>query len=192
MPDIRAFIALEIDEQTKQKILHLLDTLKKSGADAKWLTENQLHLTLKFLGNIEDNMTQKISGVLSDISGSARPFAINFSETGAFPDLEHPRVICLGIGKGAEHLEALNREIENSLEELGFKKEERPFKPHLTLGRVRSLKNLPNLIKTIKGKEKDLEPIDNVKIDKLTLFKSRLDPEGAVYIPITRNALRKI
>jgi len=188
MPTIRAFIAVEIDEPNKQEICSLISCLKKSEADAKWITEDQVHLTLKFLGNIDKAEIQKISDALSDIADNFRPFEISFSEIGAFPNMNRPAVIWLGIDKGAGILKMLNEKIETALEKTGFRQENREFKPHLTIARIRSPKNTPNLIKLIK--ETGFNPgVNNSRIDKLTLFQSALNPKGAVHTIILQKYL---
>jgi len=179
MPTIRAFIAVEIDAQIKQKISNLISVLKKSGADAKWADENQMHLTLKFLGNINKDKIEEISGAMSSVSSNSKSFAVSFSEIGAFPDTSRPRVIWLGVDKGAEDLKILNDRTETSLKKIGFAKEGRKFEPHLTLARIRSPKNISNLIKLIGETNCDIK--DETRIDKLTLFQSILNSKGAIY-----------
>ncbi len=191
MNTIRAFIAVEIDESNKQKICGLISGLKKSEADAKWITEDQMHLTLKFLGNTDKSEIQKISDALSDIADNFNSFKINFSEIGAFPNMNRPAVIWLGIDKGAGILKMLNEKIETALEKIRFRQENREFKPHLTLARIRSPKNTPNLIKLIK--ETSFNSGDNdSRINKLTLFQSALNPKGAVHTIILQKYLRDI
>lgn len=176
---LRAFIAIEIDDQTKENLSGLITRLKESGADVKWITENQMHLTLKFLGNIGGDNVRDISNALSAISNNFKSFTTTFSKIGAFPNLNHPVVIWLGIDKGAGRLEELNRKIELAMEGLGFKKEGRIFKPHLTLGRVRSPKNIPALIKLVE--KTGFNPAVESNACKLTLFQSMLSSKGAAY-----------
>jgi len=190
MPAIRAFIAVEINNQAKQKISKLISVLKKSDIDAKWVTEDQMHLTLKFLGNVNKDKIQEISDAISVISNNFKSFAVSFSEIGAFPNTSHPRVIWLGIDKGAESLKMLNDEIEASLERLGFAKESREYKSHLTLARIRSSKNISNLIKLIRETHCDIG--DEILIHKLTLFQSILNPKGAVYSVLLKKFLQNI
>jgi RNA 2',3'-cyclic 3'-phosphodiesterase len=188
MPNIRAFIAVEINEQTKQKISGLISHLKKSGADVKWITENQMHLTLKFLGDIDERDVQKISDALSDIADNFNSFTINFSKIGAFPDMDRPSIIWLGIDKGAESLKTLSEKIETALKKLRLKQENREFKPHLTLARIKSPKNMQNLLKLVK--EIDAKSWDGSQISSLTLFQSALNPKGAVHAILAKKYLR--
>lgn len=189
MNTFRAFIAVEIDGRARQKISELISNLKKSGADAKWITENQMHLTLKFLGNISEEDIQKISDALSGVSNNFNSFMINFSRIGAFPNLDHPAVLWLGVDKGADYLKTLAGEIENALEKSGFAREAREFQPHLTLARIKSPKNMPELARL--ARKTDFISGD-VQINKLVLFKSRLSPKGAIYTIILEKLLQNM
>ena len=183
MDIIRAFIAIDIDKHNKQKISGIISYLKTANADIKWITENQIHLTLKFLGNIEQNKIQDISKILKSIAMDFSPFNIQFSGIGAFPNILHPRVIWLGMNKGKESLKLLNNKIETELERLGIRKEKREYKAHLTLGRVRTLKNVSKLITLIN--EAKFHPQEEIKIDKLILFQSTLTAKGAIHSPLS-------
>lgn len=190
MATIRAFIAVEIDNQTKQKILELISIFKKSNADIKWITDDQIHLTLKFLGNIDKDKVREISDSISDISDNFNSFKIAFSRIGAFPSLNHPAVIWLGIDKGAESLKTLNEKIETALEKLGFERESREFKPHLTLGRVKSNKNMSDLTKLLE--ETTFCFGNDTQINKLTLLQSDLSPKGAIHSIVLQKYLQNI
>ena len=189
MNTIRAFIAVEIDNQTKQKISDLISNLKKSKADIKWITEGQMHLTLKFLGNIDNGRVQEISGALSSISHNVKPFEITLSDIGAFPNLNRPRVIWAGIAKGAEYLKTISEKIETGLEKLGFEKEDREFNPHFTLGRVKTSKDLTELKKLLNETQFNSE--NEIKINELVLFQSTLSPKGATYSKLSVISLQK-
>ena len=184
MNTIRAFIAVEIDQPNKQKISDLISNLKKSKADVKWITEDQMHLTLKFLGNIDKDKVQDISNTLSNISNNFKSFTISLSNIGVFPNLNRPRVIWLGVDKGADYLKNLSERIENELEKLGFEKEDREFNPHLTLGRVKTSKDLSELKKLINETQFNSE--NWVEINKLILFQSTLTSKSAIYDALTK------
>ncbi|MBU1061178.1 MAG: RNA 2',3'-cyclic phosphodiesterase [Candidatus Omnitrophica bacterium] len=189
MDTIRAFVAIEIDEPNKQKLSDLITQFKKSNTQIKWVTENQMHLTLKFLGNIDGSLVPNISEALKNISENFTQFNIKLSKIGAFPNLQRPRVIWIGIDKGKENVILLANSVETALERLNFAKEKREFKTHLTLGRVKSLKNISGLTKIIS--ETGLQFQDEIKIDKLILFQSTLTPKGAIYTPLAESYLTK-
>lgn len=192
---IRAFIAVEIDQPNKQKLLELISELKKTNTDIKWVNENQMHLTLKFLGNIEEGQVEQISGALKTTADNFNAFNISLTKVGAFPNLRRPRVIWIDIDKGAGELKSLSTKIETELEKLGFApstslgtgKEKREFKAHLTLGRVRSLKNIENLEKIIS--EVNFQAGNEIRIDKIVLFQSTLTPKGAIYTPLSKHPI---
>ena len=149
-----------------------------------------MHLTLKFLGNIEEGHVEQISGALKSIADNFNAFSINLTRVGAFPDLKRPRVIWIGIDKGAGELKTLGAKIETELEKLGFAKEKREFKAHLTLGRVRSLKNIENLEKIIN--EVKFQAGNEIKIDKIILFQSKLTPKGAIYTNLSEHPINDL
>lgn len=179
MTAIRAFIALEISQPHKQKISGLISSLKSSDADIRWLAENQMHLTLKFLGNIQQDSVKNISQILRSIAMDTNAFTMDLTGIGAFPNIKHPKVIWLGIEKGSLSINILSDKIEQGLEHLGFKREKRLFKPHLTLGRVKSLKNIKKLLDIIAKIKFQCEEF--ILINKIILFQSTLTPKGAVY-----------
>ena len=187
MPSLRTFIAVEIDPSHKQKLTHLISALKSSNSDVKWVNETQIHLTLKFLGNIEESKVHEISDTLKSIANNAKEFTITLSNIGTFPNAKRPRVIWVGIDKGKTELKLLASQIETELEKLGFPKENRDFKSHLTLGRVRSPKNLQNLTKLLS--EVSFQSESGIKINKLILFQSTLTPKGAIYKKLTELTL---
>jgi len=180
---IRSFIAIELDEKTHEHLAQVQDELKKHGGDIKWVAPSNIHLTLKFLGNVAPDKIDKIKAILDEVAKTHAPFEISLSEVGGFPNLKRPRVIWMGIDKGAEQAAALAGELEKKLTELGFAKESRPFKCHLTLGRVK--KTRPGLVL---GTEKT-RPGLVFSVTHLTLFQSTLTPKGAVYAVLHRAAV---
>ena len=179
---IRAFIAVEIDSPNKQKLSELIALFKKTDTDVKWVNENQMHLTLKFLGNIEEIKVQEVSRALESIIKDFKKFTISFSKIGAFPNINKPRVVWVAIDEGKGTLKLLADKIESRLEKIGFEKEKREFKAHLTLGRVKSLKNISQLTEVIQ--KTGFQSQDKIKISALILFQSTLAPKGAIYAPL--------
>ena len=189
---IRAFIAVEIDQSLKQKISELISKLKKSDTNIKWVNENQIHFTLKFLGNIEESKVQAISAVLKSITSHSKEFALTLSDIGAFPNMKRPRVIWIGADKGADNLKILADKIEIELEKLGFEKEKREFKSHLTLGRVKNSKNKKRDSDHFLKLQKWSLSLGEIKIDKLILFQSTLTPKGAIYTPLSEYPIHNL
>lgn len=175
---IRTFIALELFSEIRQELSKIQGELKKSGADAKWVKPENIHLTLKFLGSTPSDKIETINQILLDISSRFPVFEMSLSQLGAFPKIESPRVIWIDIKEGKETLQTLVKEIEEKLSSLGFPPEDRPFQTHITLARIRSSLNRINLVNKLKG-----IPIPdlNQRIDKITFLKSTLTPKGPIY-----------
>ncbi|MCM8783282.1 MAG: RNA 2',3'-cyclic phosphodiesterase [Candidatus Omnitrophica bacterium] len=177
---IRTFIAIEIPEPLRKEFSQLQNELKKSDADVKWVDPKNMHLTLKFLGNTEEKELREIKEVLEKNIQDTNPFEINFFRLGAFPKLDFPRVIWVGIEKGKENLTLLAEKIEKCLVQRGFPKEKKPYSCHLTLGRLRSFKNKDKL-KKIFEERINFRTENNLIVDKIFLFKSELTSLGPIY-----------
>lgn len=175
-----------------EKIALVEDELKKLEADVKWVEPGNIHLTLKFLGEISDEQAVQVKGILDKIAAGFNPFEITLSGIGGFPKLDYPRVIWVGIDKGRKETAEIAKRIEAELEKTGFEKEERPFTAHLTIGRVRS----PQTKEALKEKLTSLSqrpPAYNglsVKIDAVRLYQSKLSGNGAVYTPLHAAGLK--
>jgi 2'-5' RNA ligase len=175
---LRCFIALDISDHIRKDFGDIIDRLKKHDADVKWVRVDNMHLTLKFLGKTPENVLPKIQESLFNIVLSYNPFYIRIYATGVFPNRKYPRVIWIGV-EDSDILKRLQIDIEDTMASLGFKKEQRSFKPHLTLGRVRSHKGIMPLVldlDTFKDKE-----FGNIHVKNIKLMKSELKPHGAIY-----------
>ena len=138
MRPVRTFIAVELSGTVIARAQEAIKQLKTSGADVSWVAKPQMHLTLKFLGNVTEIETPDICRVVAEAAAGIEPFEIVFKGLGAFPRVSEPRTIWLGIDQGQQELEVLHNAIEEALKkEMGFGKEHRKFHPHLTLGRLR-------------------------------------------------------
>jgi 2'-5' RNA ligase len=176
--DLRCFIAIGIPAQLQKNIGECIGILGKYDADIKWVAPENLHLTLKFLGNTPDILLPKIRESLAAVVSTYEPFYIKIYGTGVFPNKKHPRVIWAGL-QDADGMKNLQEEIGRSMAVLGFKKEDREFNPHLTLGRVRSQGRMILLVKELETFEK--KEFGSVPVDRILLMKSELKPKGPVY-----------
>ncbi|TRZ80038.1 RNA 2',3'-cyclic phosphodiesterase [bacterium] len=177
---MRAFIAITLPENINKKLSSVQDRLKKSNADVKWVSAANIHITLRFLGDIDKKTTSLISEVIRETSKHHARFDISISRIGVFPSLLHPQTIWVGIDKGSPACMILQNQIEICAEKFGIKKEARAFLPHLTLGRVRSQKNKHALIKILE-KEKDFSITTKIPVNKIVLFSSLITQQGPVY-----------
>lgn len=186
---IRTFIAIEISEDLRQELAEVQQELRESEADVKWVKPQNLHLTLKFLGDLPEEKTREVKEILENIARHTQPFEANFAGIGAFPKLDFPRVVWVGIEKGKDELIGLAKEIEEELTRLGIPKEKRGFSAHLTLGRIRSPKNKDRLKSIIQ--EIDFVAKNEISVEEITLFQSKLTPQGPIYTALSKHILKR-
>ncbi|MBI5055953.1 MAG: RNA 2',3'-cyclic phosphodiesterase [Nitrospirae bacterium] len=175
---MRSFIAIELSEAAIAALSGLQHELKKSGADVRWVRTEGIHLTLRFLGNIEDKDADKIVKIIEGTCKKYTAFNLELRGAGVFPNMKSPRVLWVGVtGNGA--FIKLQQEIEDGMASLGFEKEDRRFTPHLTLGRFRSMSGKDALLNAIEShKESRLGVIE---VRAVYLMRSDLSPAGAKY-----------
>ncbi len=176
---MRAFIAAHLTDSLRREIALCQAEFKGTGADVKWVDPDNLHLTLKFLGEIAEDRVSTLLETLKLALLPLSPFAISIEGIGAFPRTTSPRVVWLGVHQGAEELIKLAEKAEQACEKLGFAKEERPFAPHLTIGRVRSRDQLAPLIKRLQVAE--FRGSETVPVNQISLFESVLSSKGPLY-----------
>ncbi len=176
---IRSFIAIEFPQVLRSKLESLQRELKRQEADVKWVRPEGIHLTLKFLGSISRDEIDRISNVLAGIVPRWSPFSMKIKGLGCFPSVRNPRVLWMGIQEGAGEVLSLQKAIEKASLEKNFPPEDRPFKPHLTLGRIRSPRRREALMASMET-NRDIE-IGSFFAQEVSLFQSELKPSGAVY-----------
>jgi 2'-5' RNA ligase len=179
---MRAFIAIELPQETKDALARLQNQLKKAGADVKWVEPQNIHLTLKFLGDITDEQFQKISLIIDTVAKEDHPYNIRINELGAFPKIEQLRVIWVGIDSGDKETKKIAKALEEMIQKIGIPKEDRAFSSHITLGRTRSALNRNNLIDELRKRQENFKPENGEFVaTKITLFQSILSPTGPTY-----------
>ncbi len=174
----RIFAAIKIipDENFLQIYYRLKNAMKKDKI--KWVSEENIHITLKFFGETEEKRIESICEILDDVSHEFNSFNINFSKVGIFGSSYKPRVIWFGI-ENAKSLISMEANLNNRLEQIGIKNDRQNFVPHLTIARIKSLWDRKLFQKEIE-KYKSVE-IQNFKADKIILFESILRPQGPKY-----------
>jgi len=179
---MRTFIAIDISPEIRSAIGRIQSHLKYAGADVKWVAPENIHLTMKFLGEIDETMLGRVEASLEHIARSTRQFEFSVEGVGVFPKIDFPRVIWIGLGRGSDQLTCLAALLDDEMLKLGFEKDPRQFEPHLTIGRVRSEHNKEKLMeKIISLPPEVLLESGSCRINSLTLFKSTLTPEGPIY-----------
>jgi RNA 2',3'-cyclic 3'-phosphodiesterase len=178
---IRAFLALDPPEEILREIGRVQDRLRKQiHGDVRWVRPEAIHLTLKFFGDIPERDLANISAVVGKAAAGVMPFDLTIGGVGVFPDrYRQPRVIWLGMGGEAARLVTFQQGMERALQGIGFPREERPFMPHLTLGRVLTPKGLTGLKGVLEKGE--MSTAGRFTASGLCLFKSDLTPRGAIY-----------
>lgn len=185
---IRCFLAIALSSEVKERIRLYLNQLDNVTEKIRWVRPANLHLTLKFLGEVPAQKVDQIIIRLIDHPPQVSPFRINITGFGAFPNRRKPRVLWLGIESiPHEPLYKLQKHIENELEPIGFKKEKRRFSPHLTLARIKYEQNFDALWAFV-----DEQAFSQITFDveEYLLIRSLLTPDGAQYRTIQKYPLR--
>ena len=177
--DLRLFIAVPVIPKLRRKFFNLVNQLKTTGADVKWVSEDNFHITLKFLGDTPEDKVGILIETLERTLSDFEPFRMKFYGTGVFPSMKRPKVIWVGLGDAHREISSMAQSVEDALESLGFEKESRPFKSHLTVGRVRSARGTADLIKQME-RLKDYDG-GNMKLEEIHLMKSELTGSGPIY-----------
>lgn len=184
---VRTFIAIKVKPQPP--LIQLLTNLKEifEGENIKWVNENNLHLTLKFLGDTSPVQVEQIKSVIRESGEKLPPLCFDLKGVGFFKRNRQPKVLFVNIEK-EEILKQLAAEIDAKLFDLGFEKEKREFNPHLTLGRIKFLKNKHLFYKTIDEFKSNF--IQQVEINEVIFYQSILKPDGPKYNPIIKVELK--
>lgn len=184
---VRTFVAVEIPANVRARAAELIEILSGAGADVKWVASENLHITLKFLGDVELKETARICEAMQKASAETSPFPLALRGAGAFPNVRRPRTIWLGTEDDLT-MRALHQHLEARLQKLGFRKDGRRFHAHLTLGRVRrggpAMAELGRLLQEHAAFEAGTAPIV-----ELVLFASHLSRTGPTYEPLGRAKL---
>jgi 2'-5' RNA ligase len=182
---IRTFIAIELPDDFKEMLTFFQKELKKQAPSVRWISVENIHVTLKFLGEVEVERLAEIEHALDHVRRDSTVFSLRTKQFGGFPNLKKPRVCWLGFETSSEML-TLQRRIEDALELAGFERDSRTFSPHLTLGRIKLPQNFDALYAFT---ENNPFPACEIAVKEYCLIRSNLKPQGAVYTPIHRYSL---
>jgi len=178
---MRTFLAVEVPEAIRQVVYRFIQSQAKRGLPIKWVAFENLHITLKFLGEIDENMKTRMSPLVSGICRRYKPFRVRLRGLGCFPNPKNARVLWLGIDEGSQELCDIAGELEAELGSLGFRPEKR-FHPHLTIGRIKKSCPVDDIL------QGNLSA-DVFAVDSVVLCSSILKPAGPVYEELERFAL---
>jgi len=176
MTKFRGFIA--IDVESNKKLTDFENEIKKTGADLKLVETNNIHITLKFLGDTEETLIDEIEKIMTNAAKAISSFNIQLKGSGVFPNNTYIKIVWLGI-KNGEPIAEMAQRIDDQTSKIGFEKEKRGFSPHLTIARVKTARNKDKLLQVLE-KYRDVEFAD-IKVEAVKLKKSELTPNGPIY-----------
>jgi len=176
---MRLFVAANLTGAVKEALAKVQQALRALGGDVSWVKPENLHITLKFLGEVEGGRLETVKGVIASSVAGCGPVFLSFAGLGTFPNLRAPRVIWVGVKEGFEGLSFLQANLEEGFHGIGFPRETRPFTPHLTLGRVRSSRGLQPVVEAVRTWPGD--PLGEMVLEQVDLMRSQLYPGGSIY-----------
>lgn len=183
MEAVRTFVCVQLPAFARDRLGSTQQRLRESGAQVRWVKPHHIHLTLKFLGSVPAERLQEVVLAVQRAAVPAPPIPLELTVLGCFPDMRAPRVVWAGLNQLPEELRNLQQRVEKELVAIGFAAESRPFSPHFTLGRVRSVRNTRKLMAAMQAER--LEPL-RFDVAEVVVMASRLHASGALYTPISR------
>lgn len=185
---MRCFLAIELSEEARNAVAGLRDRLRRAGANASWPRPENLHLTLRFLGEMDEECQAAIAARLRESLATLQSPALLVRGTGAFPNVRKPSVVWVGIESPGNALAAVQDACEQAAQAIGLKAEKKAFRPHITLARLREPYRAGRLVRALETDSGFFG--GEFTASNVTLFSSTLTPQGAVYAPLEHFPLR--
>jgi len=185
---MRLFIAIEIPKEIKDELHKLQNELRRAGAEVSWTRPENIHLTLRFLGEVGEYQLEELKRLCVETAAEFHSFKLQLKDTGYFPGFRNPRVLWVGLAGQVSAAGEVQKRLEEGLISIGFDQEDKPFKPHLTIGRVKSGKNVKPLVAA-----SDMYPLPELpfEVGEIVLMKSELQSAGAQYTPLVIAPLKQ-
>lgn len=183
--NVRTFIAVQITDEIRRRAVKLQRALDDADAKVKWVEPQNIHVTLRFLGGVPDYEIPDICNLARDAVAGIAPFTLTVEGAGCFPNARRPRVLWLGVTAGADLLVRIHEGLEARLAPLGYRREQRRFTPHLTIGRVRQ----PSDSLAQRVAAHDDWPAGSMQVDEIEVLSSELTPGGPQYTVMGRAPL---
>ncbi len=180
---IRAFLAMTIPQKVRHNLGALIHELESKAPEIQWISPEKLHVTLYFFGNVDETkLLEEMAPAIQRALSSEPPLALDCGGMGVFPNWKYPNVIWAGITGDTDRLLLLHDHIAHILKPFGLKKDKRLFRPHLTIGRADKIRKETHVVRLVE----QLGPIEfgAIPVKELTLFRSELTKDGAVYTPL--------
>ncbi|MHB9030525.1 MAG: RNA 2',3'-cyclic phosphodiesterase [Candidatus Latescibacterota bacterium] len=183
---MRTFIAVEIPKEIQERVGGYIETIRDMIPEVKWVSPENLHFTIKFLGEIKNSDFKNIRDCVSKAASEYSPFSMGLSGIGFFPSQDKPKVIWIGADGGEDSLLDIFHDMEQRLEAVGFDRESKTFFPHLTIGRVKKFKriDIPEVFP-------DFEPAI-FEVGSIAIMKSTLTPDGPIYEKLFQSELKSV
>ncbi len=178
---MRLFFCVELDEQAKNGLSRLMDRLKARCPTGKWVAPENLHLTVRFLGEVGEGRLGELENLAQTVAGEFLPFTLELGKLSAFPSPKRARVLWVGPVKGEDRFVELMRAVEEGVRRLGFRPETKAPTAHVTMARFKTPRDLSGLLAEVEFK--DVLPVE---VREITLMRSTLRPEGPIYTPVFR------
>ncbi len=183
MDKVRTFICIELPEEIQDDIAVLQHAIKPMGRGIRWVPPRSIHLTFKFLGDVEQDQLGEIETAVKEACNQISPFALQVDKTGAFPTFKRPRIYWIGFRSVPDMMLRLQSAIENELCKIGFAKEKRKFTPHLTIGRVKYGDGVREVSHYLQNNSFESVSFD---VESVIIMKSELSSAGAKYTPLAK------
>jgi 2'-5' RNA ligase len=188
MSRLRTFIAIDPGKAIRDRLVSLQEALARGGAEVKWVEHDNLHVTLLFLGEVNDTDVPAVCEVVAAKAGQLGAFALRVEGAGCFPHARRPRIVWAGLGEGAQEVCALHDALEPPLLELGcYRREERKYTPHITLGRVKSERSCDPLAASLARHA--AWKAGETTVCEVHVLSSELTPQGPIYTALSRAKL---
>ncbi len=190
---MRCFIAMELPQEVRNRLRVFIERTKPLCSSVKWVGAGSLHLTLKFLGEVRDESLPEVEKALTKTAASHPAIGLQTLGLGVFPNPSWPKVVWAGLvePEGGDKLQSFQKGLVEALEPLGFKPEKREFTPHLTIGRINARRGKPlpleRLMREVQARRK--EDFGSFEAREIVLFKSDLQPSGAVHTALFKTPL---
>lgn len=180
---VRTFLAIDLPTKLLDRIGRYQSEWSSLGSGVRWVKHSRLHVTLKFLGDIPEPDVDQVIEACQEACSRSYSFNLSIRGTGVFPNERRPRVLWIGLHEDTDHLSALHKRLEGSLDSRGYPRESRPFSPHLTVGRVKGSRVPSSALETFLREEIMSEPFP---VEELIVYKSKLTPRGPLYSDLAR------
>lgn len=176
---MRVFVAVALEAALRKTVAELPQRLNSAAAAFRWVPTGNLHLTLKFLGEIAEEHVDRVIGAAREVAGRAMPFPITLGGMGAFPSPKKPQVVWVGVAQGVDRLSGLARDLDVTLHRVEFPRDSRAFRPHLTIARAKQAGPMPDLSGPLRRLHGMV--VGTQTVDAILVMESTLNPAGSIY-----------